>query len=264
VWDGVEEEVDFIPVPVGYTLEIKSLTEQRVSVDGTANAVPGFDFVITEPGGGIHEHMAFTLRDGDLSATTKPIDGTYLFGLELMMEGLENSEPFLIALNTQGVGPPQVSAASKWLTDHIEEFEFGSPLRAGDANQDLQFDQLDLVQVQVAAKYLNGQPATWGEGDWNGAPGGSRGDPPPGDGRFDQLDIIAALSAGVYLTGPYAAAAPNGSENPHPGDSAVPIPEPSTCRLACAAFITFLAFGRRRSGPKNAPNASRRLGVGLG
>ena len=46
-------------------------------------------------------------------------------------------------------------------------------LEAGDANMDLKFDQLDLVQVQIAAKYITGQAATWGEGDWNAAPGGS-------------------------------------------------------------------------------------------
>ena len=44
-------------------------------------------------------------------------------------------------------------------------------LAAGDADQDLDFDQLDLVKVQIAAKYLAGQAATWGEGDWDGAPG---------------------------------------------------------------------------------------------
>ena len=83
----------------------------------------------------------------------------------------------------------------------------GAPLQPGDADQDLDFDQLDLVQVQIAAKYLTGNVATWGEGDWNGGPGGSQGSPPAGDGRFDQLDVIAALSAGVYLTGPYGAVA---------------------------------------------------------
>ena len=85
----------------------------------------------------------------------------------------------------------------------------GDPqLAAGDADQDLDFDQLDLVKVQIAAKYLTGTPATWGEGDWNGAPGGSQGSPPAGDGQFDQLDIISALGPAHYLTGPYAALAP--------------------------------------------------------
>lgn len=81
----------------------------------------------------------------------------------------------------------------------------GVILQAGDADQDLDFDQIDLVQVQIAAKYLTGDPATWGEGDWDGAPGGSPGDPPAGDGVFSQTDIIAALTGGFYLTGPYAA-----------------------------------------------------------
>ena len=81
----------------------------------------------------------------------------------------------------------------------------GRILRPGDADQDNDFDQQDLVQVLQGAKYLTGQPATWGEGDWDGAPGGEPGDPPAGNGMFDQLDVIAALGAGTYLAGPYAA-----------------------------------------------------------
>ena len=79
-------------------------------------------------------------------------------------------------------------------------------LSPGDANRDFAFDQDDIVQVLVqGSKYLTGQAATWGEGDWDGAPGGYPGEPPTGDGLFDQQDIIAALQAGVYLTGPYGA-----------------------------------------------------------
>ncbi len=83
----------------------------------------------------------------------------------------------------------------------------GGALQAGDADMDLDFDQLDLVRVQIAAKYLTGPVASWGEGDWNGAPGGSPGNPPAGDSRFNQSDIISALTAGKYLTGKYAALA---------------------------------------------------------
>ena len=92
----------------------------------------------------------------------------------------------------------------------VGPFGAAPQLKAGDADRDLDFDQLDLVQVQVASKYLSGQPATWGEGDWNGAPGGSQDAPPAGNGFFDQLDIIAALGAGTYLSGPYAAIAQGG------------------------------------------------------
>ena len=78
-------------------------------------------------------------------------------------------------------------------------------LQPGDANQDLSFDQRDIVRVLTSNKYLSGTAATWGEGDWNGAPGGSPGSPPSGDDQFNQVDIISALLAGNYLTGPYSA-----------------------------------------------------------
>ena len=83
-------------------------------------------------------------------------------------------------------------------------------LQAGDADGDFDFDQFDLIRVQIAAKYLSGTSATWGEGDWNGAPGGSVAMPPAGDGRFDQLDIIKALAPAHYLTGPYVAVSADG------------------------------------------------------
>jgi hypothetical protein len=81
----------------------------------------------------------------------------------------------------------------------------------GDADRDFDFDQLDLVRVQIAAKYLTGKAATWGEGDWDGGPGGTPDNPPPGDGLFNQLDIIAALEAGIYASCPLNALEPSAS-----------------------------------------------------
>jgi hypothetical protein len=59
----------------------------------------------------------------------------------------------------------------------------------GDSNGDGVFNQLDIVHVLQAGKYLTRQPATFAEGDWNG------------DGVFDQPDIVEALSAGSCLIG---------------------------------------------------------------
>jgi hypothetical protein len=102
-------------------------------------------------------------------------------------------------------GPVEIVYRYVYVADeHITELP-GPLLRAGDADQSLEFDQRDLVQVLVAAKYMTGQPATWGEGDWDGAPGGAPGSPPPGNGLFDQIDIVAALGNGKYMSGPYAA-----------------------------------------------------------
>jgi hypothetical protein len=57
----------------------------------------------------------------------------------------------------------------------------------GDSNHDGTFDQLDMVQILQAGRYLTGRPATFEQGDWNQ------------DGRFDQLDIVAVLATGSYL-----------------------------------------------------------------
>lgn len=83
-------------------------------------------------------------------------------------------------------------------------------LQAGDADQDLDFDVMDILQVQLAGRYLTGRPADWSQGDWDGAPGGNPGNPPPGNGVFDQKDIVAALAPAHYLSGPYAALRRNG------------------------------------------------------
>jgi hypothetical protein len=123
-----------------------------------------------------------------------------------------------------------------------------APLEAGDADMNYEFNQLDLVKVQVAAKYLSGTAATWGEGDWNGAPGGEPGHPPVGDSLFNQNDIIAALSAGKYLTGPYNAygldAETGGGGSG--GADLVYLPEPSTCGLLGIALAAMLPVRLRR------------------
>jgi hypothetical protein len=137
------------------------------------------------------------------------------------------------------------------------------PLRAGDANQDFVFDQFDVVQVLTAGKYLTSEPATWGDGDWNGAPGGTLGEPPAGDGLFDQLDIVAALRGGAYLTGPYLASGPSIPCKPvtestslmtatGPSLDAVPAypasmanqavaPEPSALSILCSGLLLLLS-----------------------
>ena len=94
------------------------------------------------------------------------------------------------------------------------EFHVGTSggLEAGDADMDYDFDQLDLVQVQIAAKYLSTQAGNLGRRRLGRGTGRWPGNPPAGDGLFNQMDIIAALNAGKYLTGPYARFDPGGSE----------------------------------------------------
>ena len=83
-----------------------------------------------------------------------------------------------------------------------------APLQAGDANQDGQFDPADITQVLKTGTYQTGLPAQWGDGDWDGAPGGEPSNPPLGNGFFDQQDLLAALEADFYMRGPYAPVGP--------------------------------------------------------
>jgi hypothetical protein len=125
------------------------------------------------------------------------------------------NETMLLSISSR----PSVGGDASFLLDNISidlAPTANVPL-AGDADLDRDFDQVDLVKVQIAAKYLSGQTATWGDGDWNGAPdpASTFQNPPAGDRLFNQLDIIAALGAGTYLRGPYAAIGRGG----RPGDA---------------------------------------------
>jgi hypothetical protein len=185
-----------------------SITEIDIQDLDSVFTANGYDVYVYIKGGINNRGGTYTLTGGNFmeeqfNVQTGPFDGEYILGEEgnyLLYSGLTAADFLLQAQATDTAlfrapvnGIEIVAAAS------------GTLLQAGDADQDLDFDQLDLVRVQIAGKYLTGQAASWGEGDWNGAPGGSQGNPPPGNNRFDQLDIIAALGANTYLRGPYAA-----------------------------------------------------------
>jgi hypothetical protein len=80
-----------------------------------------------------------------------------------------------------GDDPSQWHAAP--ITPGMVDFVMRLP---GDSNDDGRFDQLDIVNVLQAGKYLADKPATFTEGDWNG------------DGLFDSLDIVMVLQSGQY------------------------------------------------------------------
>ena len=201
-------------------------SREDMSWTDNTNSVPG------APEAAVWHHLVYTY-DGE---TTRAYADGELLNEEFLGSGSVNThpdQPIRLGAAVQAdestlvlwatLAMAQVRIHDGVLTDEevLQNFQAGilatpgggNPvLRAGDADQDLDFDQIDLVQVQIAAKYLSGAAATWGEGDWDAAPGGTPGDPPAGNGLFDQLDIIAALTGGVYLAGPYAAIADGGVE----------------------------------------------------
>jgi len=97
------------------------------------------------------------------------------------------------------------------VTNLTLEFDNLSP---GDANADGVFNQLDIVQVLSAGRYLNGDRVSWSQGDWNA------------DGLFDQRDIIAAQRR-TYAAGRMAA---------------IGVPEPPEWVLFCIGIAILLAY----------------------
>jgi hypothetical protein len=182
------------------------VTENWISDPGndvTWNNMPGGPGLI--PGGNVEEisNAEFPASFG-LQGTTVEVDVSV--DVQAWGRGEPNYGWGILPTGTDGTSIFSFESASDIPELVLTPGQGGGQfLQPGDADQDLDFDQLDLVKVQIAAKYLTGRAATWGEGDWNGGPGGSVGNPPTGDGFFNQVDIIAALNANIYLQGPYAA-----------------------------------------------------------
>lgn len=105
------------------------------------NLSPGVEYVIAVDtyGGYAYEPVTDDITSGTLTATD---------GLFVPIPGELPNEAFNLCYFRDIVTPPAAPL-----------------LQAGDADQDLDFDQLDLVRVQIAAKYLSGRSATWGDGD---------------------------------------------------------------------------------------------------
>ena len=182
------------------------------------------------------------------------------------LSGLQFDDGSLVEVYLDGTTGPVNSdpAGRTYLPSHLFSFPTAlggyearipdsEPLLAGDADRDGDFDQLDLVLVQQAAKYLTGLAATWGEGDWDGGPG-TRANPQPGDGVFDQKDVIASLTAGIYLTGPYSVRLAPGGQNAAELDDAIQItpmdmsavPEPASITTLLISVAAASLWRRRR------------------
>jgi endonuclease/exonuclease/phosphatase family metal-dependent hydrolase len=150
-------------------------------------------------------------------------------------------------ISTGDAAWPGVLEALSVASDHlpvVADFRIhgpvGPPLEAGDADQDFRFDFGDIFQVMLArGKYETGNAATWGDGDWDGAPGGSQGNPPVGDGVFHFDDVFAALATGNYETGSYVSG----------GLVPTAVPEPDSSLVATGVFLVTVASCRIRRSP---------------
>ena len=165
----------------------------------TLDASLPFEFDV-DASGSTNDKIVLSNRDPKIFTTVVSLDGATLrinpFG------PVSDGDTFDLIDADKIQGSPLIVStdpSQNWLfngeTGEVTLSGQASPLlKASDANQDLEFNQGDLVKVLGANTYLTGAPATWGTGDWDAAltPAGPgrQGGPNPGDGRFDPNDIV--------------------------------------------------------------------------
>lgn len=93
-WDGVDDngngnyydDVEWSPVPAGYTYEFDLLGVIKAIADGSGSTVPGFTISATDADGYLHKHLNMYIDDGDGNTGTTVQDGFYLVGIDLYMD----------------------------------------------------------------------------------------------------------------------------------------------------------------------------------
>lgn len=146
-WDG-NGSVQFSPAPATYELLVKKI-QREVTVKTHGNEPVPIAAGIIDDEGEIHEHLSFSLSDGDEDMDTIPNQGIYLFGAQARVTGFESSDPFFIAVTSLEIGPPQRDAADEWLATNVGYFTL--PSLPGDFDNDsvLTANDIDLLSASV-------------------------------------------------------------------------------------------------------------------
>jgi len=205
-WDGIGT-VDFGAPATGTTLQFRLSSAINISVDGSANDVPGFVIEGTGPDGVMHKHISYSARG---TGGTQPADGLYLAAMTLGMAGLTDSDPVYLLFNAHyqrdaqnnivyigdapQVDPNSEASAVAWIEQHL----LGSVL-PGDLNSD-GFVGIGDLNIVLGAWNQNVTPGDILAGD------------PSGDGFVgieDLNQVLGNWNAGTPPT--------NGVNIPEPG-----------------------------------------------
>ncbi len=110
--------------------------------------------------------------------------------------------------------------------DGSAEVSFAAP---GDADLSGQVNVIDLVGIDAAGKFGNGEAADWSQGDFNY------------DGVTNILDLVAIDTAGVFGTGSYFPAPPTAA-----AASVAAVPEPRLLAALAGPLAAWLVVRRQR------------------
>ncbi len=129
-WDGADDDndgdyyddVDWNPVPAGYTYRFDKMGIFSAAANGSALGVAGFTIAATDGDGYLHQHLNMYIDDGDGSTATAPQDGFYMVGIDLYMNepGVLRSETLYFVPGVGAHTPTQHrDGAVAWVNDNL-------------------------------------------------------------------------------------------------------------------------------------------------
>jgi hypothetical protein len=157
-WNGLESDnapgltpndVVFGALPgPNYGLTLFDKSGSGFVVNGANAVVPGGVVDDTAADGSLHRHRFYLLQDGDGNGSTLPVDGIYLFSMQMRVNGLTSADPLFMVFGTPGSSVAALdSAAVPWVEQHL--------IVPGDYNGNGAVDAADYIAWRNGAPLQN-------------------------------------------------------------------------------------------------------------
>lgn len=167
-WDGSEsdgqpglsvDDVAFAAPPGHYALTMYDRNSQPHTIRANDQSlIPGGAIARTDASGFVHQHNYFLLDDGSGYQGTPPVDGIYLWALQVHMPGLQASLPFYMVFGTPGSSVAALDAAAlPWVQAQLD--------LPGDFNGDGRVDAADYTSWRDTLGQTGSGLAADGNGD---------------------------------------------------------------------------------------------------
>jgi hypothetical protein len=154
-WDLSGPTVDFQPVQPGHFFNITDVSgDSSFDLLGSPQPLENVLLGLVDSSNEIHEHIVWRLDDGDDDDATDPASGIYLMMMQLQMNGIDDSEPIAILLNSTDVSFDDQTVATQWVTSQLDSIAIlgDSPLGDFDGNGALELTDIDQLVNAVAGQ----------------------------------------------------------------------------------------------------------------
>ena len=146
----------FEPIPANHVLFLEDAAGFEISLNGSAERFDDLVGGITDPNGGVHEHLVFSLENGG----NEPTVGFYAMGWQVGGAGVDDSRLTPIVLRTPSIPSATKQLVDDWLTNNANLVTV-----AGDFNADGDYTVEDIDALVTAIADGGNDPAFDLDGD---------------------------------------------------------------------------------------------------